>query len=162
MSHAAYVKMATLLKAKAMDPDPINRGMMPKDLAIMAKIPQQTVSYCLRDELEAAKYGLYKLTPKRKRYMLWAYSQEVADKAHAGPFTESTGIDPKIQAAEVSKIVTNCPEPEHHTLYEKLEAVRLDYIKWGILYDDVRTMLNTIVGEHFTKTVQEAKENEEV
>lgn len=161
MSHTAYIKMATLLKAKAMDPDPINRGMMPKDLAIMAKIPQQTVSYCLRDEMEAARYGLYKLTPKRKRYMLWAYSQEVADKANSGPFDSSAGIDPKVQAAEVQKLISDCPDVEVHKRWEGLELIRLDYLnKKGVMYDDVRDMLNKIVGEHYTNTPNKEDDDE--
>lgn len=124
MSTIALQSIAKLLEAKAYEVNPMDRGMTMKELAEALKIPQQTVSSALKSELGAAKYGIFKLTPGRQRYVLWAYSLQVANKANGLPFEADTlaGIDPKVQAAEVNKLVTACVKPEDHDFVIQLKS----------------------------------------
>lgn len=114
MSENTLKQIVTILRAKAYADSVLERGMLVKDMSETLDIPVPTINAALRNEMDCARYGLYKLNPKRQRNILWAYSDTVEANANAKPFDNAAGIDPKVQAAEVSKIVTDCENPNDH------------------------------------------------
>ena len=119
MSDQILSKIATLLQAKQHETNPLNRGAFVQELVDALGLPKSSVNAALADETDAARWGIYKMTPKKKRHVLWGYSYEVAERAQALPYDLDAlaGIDKKVQAAEVSKLVSNCPEPaDHHVV----------------------------------------------
>lgn len=120
MSDIVLSKISTLLQAKAHESNPMSRGAFVKELVDALNIPVSTINLALSNEMNAAKWGIYKMTPNKQRNILWGYSKDIADKTNALPFDVNslTGIDPSVQAAEVNKLVTACPEPIAHEKYK--------------------------------------------
>lgn len=119
MSDAILSKIATLLQAKQHEANPLKRGAFVSDLCDALQMPKSTINLALADEIDAARWGIYKMTPNKKRHVLWGFSADVAQRAQALPYDLDAlaGIDKKVQAAEVSKLVSNCPEPaDHHVV----------------------------------------------
>lgn len=124
MSAPILQAISRVLEAKSHEPIVMNRGVLVSDLSKALGIPHTSINQALRDSMECARYGIFKLTPNRKRYALWAFSQDVLNKALAGPFDNTAGIDPKVQAAEVNKVVAPCPDNDDHR-------------KWGVIASNI-------------------------
>lgn len=119
MSVEILQAVSKLLEAKSHEPNPALRGALVKDLAVALNIPHTSINSALRNEIEAAKFGIFRLSsPTRKRYVLWGFNRDVMEKANSGPFDATTGINREVQAAEVNKLVTACPEPIAHEKYK--------------------------------------------
>jgi hypothetical protein len=163
MLNHIYTGVQTLLKAKAMaNPDnPMAQGMTSRELIDLGDFSPSSLHMALQEKGLAARYGIVSITPNKRRNTLYAFSQSVMDDANAGPFV-SPGIDPKLQAEAVNKIVKPCDDPSVHALMEQLDLVRKDYAEnLGLIFDDVKHMLNTIIGHDYVTKIQE-KSNEQV
>lgn len=116
MSDYVLSRISTLLQAKSHETNPMSRGAFVKELVSALNLPVSTINLALSNELQAAKWGIYKMTPNKRRNVLWGYSKDIAERTTALPFDVDslTGIDPAVQAAEAKKLVNECENPRDH------------------------------------------------
>jgi transcriptional regulator with XRE-family HTH domain len=110
VSQSAQQKMQTLLKAKSYEEDRMQRGVTAQELAETLNIAPSTVSGIFSDAKECKIWGFYKLTPSRKRNVLWAYSETLA---HPDPYDRKTKT---VNPANPEGLV--CENLKHHKFME--------------------------------------------